>query len=233
MPVGLRIYTQRGILPSKELIEKFKKIQAANVADCMGRSCAMSSEIKLMTRPQKECMVGVALTVKARSGDNLFIHKALNMAQEGDVIVVSNEGDRSHSLLGEIMVAYAKSKNIAGMVIDGPIRDVVPIYDMGLPLYATGSTPGGPYKEGPGEINVPISCGGVVVAPGDIIIGDPDGVIVVPKNDAEAVLEKAIKFSEQDDAKLLAAKEGRADRSKFDQLIEAKGVEIIDDYYRI
>ena len=233
MAVGLRIYTKRGELPSKELIEKYKNIQAANVADCMGRSCAMSSEIKLMSKPQKECMVGVALTVKARPGDNLFIHKALNMAVEGDVVIVANEGDRSHSLLGEIMAQYAKSKNIAGMIIDGPIRDVVPIYDMGLPMYATGSTPGGPYKEGPGEINVPISCGGVVICPGDLIIGDPDGVIVVPKKDAEALLVKAIAFSEQDDAKLLAAKEGRADRAKFDKEIIARGTEIIEESYTI
>lgn len=233
MSIGLRIYTKRGELPSKELIEKYKNMQAANVADCMGRSSAMSSEIKLMTKPTAECMVGVALTVKARPGDNLFLHKALNMAVEGDVIVVSTEGDRTHSLLGEIIVEYAKSKNLAGMVIDGPIRDVLPIYDMGLPMFAVGSTPGGPYKFGPGEINVPISCGGVVVCPGDLIIGDPDGVIVVPKRDAEALLAKAIAFSEQDDAKLKAAKEGRANRAGFDKEIIEKGVEIIEDSYLI
>jgi len=233
MSVGLRIYTKRGDLPSKELIDQYKNIQASNVADCMGRSCAMSSEIKLMTKPLQECMVGTALTVKARAGDNLMIHKAIDMAVEGDVIVVSNEGDRSHSLMGEIMVALAHYKKVAGIIIDGPIRDVIPIYDMGLTVYATGSTPGGPYKEGPGEINVPIACGGIAVNPGDLIIGDPDGVIVVPKKDAQALLEKAIAFSKNDDAKLQAAKDGTANRSWVEKAMSDKGVEIIDEAYSL
>ncbi len=231
MSVGFRVFTQRE-LPARELVEGFRSIPAANIADCMGRLCAMSSQIRRMSAPSEENMVGVALTVKARPGDNLMLHKALNMAVAGDVIVVSNEGDRSQSLLGEIMMTYGRYKGLAGMVIDGPMRDVDSIYSLGVPMYAVGSTPGGPYKEGPGEINVPIACGGIHVMPGDIIVGDSDGVIVIPRRDAARILDEARKFSANDRAKLQAAANGTADRSWVDKSLNAKGCEIIDDIYR-
>lgn len=127
-------------------------------------------------------MSGVAYTVKARGGDNLALHAALNLAGEGDVIVVSNEEDSTRSLIGEVMMSYLRyTKKIAGIVLDGPIRDIDEIGKWDFPVYCTGTTPGGPYKEGPGEINVPIACGGVSVMPGDIILADPDGVIVIPQ----------------------------------------------------
>lgn len=176
-------------------------------------------------------MSGVALTVKARPGDNLMIHKALNMAGPGDVVVVSNEGDRSHSLVGEIMVTYAKSKGVAGLIFDGPIRDIGAISEMDIPVYATSTTPGGPFKEGPGEINVPISCGGIAVEPGDIVLGDQDGVIIIPKKDAVAVLDAARKFKASDASKLAAAQNGTADRSWVDKTLAAKNCEIIDGLY--
>lgn len=173
-------------------------------------------------------MVGVALTVKVRPGDNLMLHKALNMAQEGDVMIVSNGGDRSQSLMGEIMFSYGKFKKMAGFVFDGPIRDVDAFADLGLPIYATGSTPGGPFKQGPGEINVPIACGNIHVNPGDIILGDSDGVIVIPRQDAAALLEKALKFSATDQAKVAAALQGTLDRSWVDKALADGGCEIIE-----
>lgn len=152
---------------------------------------------------------GSALTVKARAGDNLFLHQALDMAQPGDIIVVSNDEDQTRSLMGEIMFTYAKyQRKLGGLVLDGPIRDVDAVRQMDLPVYANGSTPGGPHKEGPGEINVPIACGGVSVNPGDIIVADADGIIVIPLKDAPAVLEAAKKFHQQDEAKVEAAKNG-------------------------
>ena len=231
MSVGFRVFLQRE-LPPASLIEAYKKLPAANVADSMNRLSAISSEIRLMTRPFKGSMAGPALTVKARPGDNLMLHKALNMASEGDIIVVSNGGDRSQSLMGEIMAAYAKYKKVAGFVFDGPIRDVEALYDMGMPIYATGSTPGGPYKEGPGEINVPVACGNIHVQPGDIILGDTDGVIVIPRQDAAALLESAQAFSVSDQAKFEAAKNGTADRSWVEKSLAAKGCDIIDAVYK-
>ena len=230
MSVGFRVFTQRK-LPEPEVMEAFHNLPAANVADVMGRSCALSSEIHTMLPHTSDITVGPALTVRARPGDNLMIHKALNLAQEGDIIVVSNEGDRSQSLMGAIMVAYAKSKKVGGIIIDGPIRDVDEIAEMGVPVYATGSTPGGPYKEGPGEINVPISCGGVSVAPGDIVLADSDGVIIIPRKDARRVLEEATEFAKNDAAKMQAALEGRANRAWVDVTLTAKKCEIIEGCY--
>lgn len=227
MPVGFRVFLKRNV-PAEDLLEKFKHIPAANIADCMGRHNAMSPDIRVMTRPGEENMAGVALTVKSCNGDNLMIHKALDMANAGDVIVVSNEGGRNRSLMGEIMYRQAERKRLAGFVLDGPIRDVVEISSGCIPLYATGSTAGGPYKEGPGEINVPISCGGVHIAPGDLIVGDGDGVIVIPRRNAAKLLEAAIAFQAADRKKLNAALAGTADRSWVDAALISKKCEIID-----
>lgn len=230
MPVGFRVFLKRE-LPEPEIVEAFKSLPPANVADCMGRLCALSSQIRLLSSPKNPIMSGVALTVKARPGDNLMIHKALNLAGPGDVIVVSNEGDRSQSLVGEIIVTYAQYKGLAGLVFDGPIRDIDAISEMGIPVYGTGTTPGGPYKEGPGEVNVPIACGGIQIEPGDIILGDADGVIVIPRRDAKAIFEIANKFSATDAAKVVAASNGTADRSWVDKTLAAKNCEIIDAVY--
>lgn len=231
MPVGNRVFLKRE-LPDKELVKAFSELPAANVADAMGRLCALHSDIKLMSSPTKK-MCGVALTVKARPGDNLALHKALNIAEEGDVIVVSNEGDRSQSIMGEIMYKYLSDfKKIEGIVIDGPIRDIDVISQCEMPIFATGTTPGGPYKEGPGEVNVPIACGRIAVNPGDIILGDADGVIVIPKNDAAQIIDKAIEISKGDAAKVQASASGTVNRQWVDDLLEKKGFEVIDEVYR-
>ncbi|MGL9730970.1 RraA family protein [Enterococcus sp. DIV0756] len=230
MTIGNRVYLKRN-LPEKELVERFSKLPAANVADCMSRVFALNPEIKLMSSPEKR-MCGVALTVKARAGDNLMLHQALNMAQEGDVIILSNEGDRSRALMGEIMYKYlADFKKVAGIVIDGPIRDIDVLANEKCPIYATGTTPGGPFKEGPGEVNTPIAIGGIPVLPGDIILGDPDGIIVIPKKDAEDLIEKAEANAEADSAKVKKASTGSADRSWVDRTLEGKNVEFIDAEY--
>ncbi|GHU18255.1 methyltransferase [Betaproteobacteria bacterium] len=230
MSTGFRVFLQRD-LPPKELLGGFKELPAANIADCMYRLSALSSEIRLMSKPFAGSVAGPALTVKARPGDNLMLHKALNMATEGDVIVVSNEGDRSQSLMGEVMAVYGKFKKVAAFVFDGPIRDIDTIYNLEVPIYATGTTPGGPFKDGPGEINVPISCGNAYIEPGDIILGDTDGVIVIPRLDAAAILEAARKFSVSDKAKLEAAYKGTSDRSWVEKSLESKGCIIIDAKY--
>ena len=168
-------------MPDPEVMEQFKTIPASNTCDVMGRNAAMNPRIHLVSSPKAQMMVGPALTVKARGGDNLALHAALNIAEAGDVVVVSNEEDNTRSLIGEIMMAYLRhDRKVAGIVIDGPIRDIDEIGQWDFPVYATGTTPGGPYKEGPGEVNVPVACGGISVNPGDIILGDPDGVIVIP-----------------------------------------------------
>jgi len=231
MPVGKRVYLQR-MLPDPQLVEEFKKIPASNVGDVMGRNCAMNPRIRLVSSPKAQMMAGPAFTVKLRAGDNLALHAALNYCKEGDVIVVSNEGDNTRSLMGEIMMAYLMHyKKIAGIILDGPIRDIDEIGKWDFPVYATGTTPGGPYKEGSGEINVPISCGEISVNPGDIILGDPDGVVVIPRGDGSAVLEDAKKFMTTDSSKLEPAKNGTLNRDWVEKTLVSKGFEIIDNVY--
>ena len=231
MPVGKRIYLKRN-MPDPEIMEQFKTIPASNTADVMERSCAMNPRIKLVSSPKAQMMVGPAYTVKCRAGDNLTLHAALNFCNEGDVLVVSNEEDDTRALMGEVMMAYLYlQKKVAGIILDGPIRDIDEIGKWDFPVYCTGTTPGGPYKEGPGEINVPISCGGISVNPGDIILADPDGIICIPRKDAAWVLEKAKAFQAADEKKLLAARNGTANRAWVEKSLEAKGYEIIDDVY--
>lgn len=232
MTVGKRIYLKRDI-PNPDIMEQFKSVPASNVADVMNRSCAMHPRIRLVSNPSAQIMVGPAFTVKGRAGDNLLLHAALNYASEGDVIVVSNEEDHTRSLIGEVMMAYLRyTKKIAGIILDGPIRDIDEIGKWDFPVYCTGTTPGGPYKEGPGEINVPIACGGISVHPGDIISADPDGVIVIPRKEAKAIFDEAKAFHITDENKLTASKNGTADRSWVERSLKEKGFDIINDVYR-
>lgn len=232
MSVGKRIYLKRE-MPDPEIMEQFKNIPASNTADVMGRSCAMNPRIRLVSSPKAQMTVGPAFTVKCRAGDNLLLHAALNYCHEGDYIIVSNEADDTRSLIGEVMMAYLYcTKKVAGIIIDGPIRDIDEISKWDFPVYCTGTTPGGPYKEGPGEINVPISCGEISINPGDIILSDPDGIICIPRQDAAVILADAKKFQANDEKKLVAARNGTADRSWVAKTLEAKEFEIIDDVYR-
>ena len=231
MPVGKRIYLKRE-MPDPEIMAQFKTIPASNTADVMGRSCAMNPRIKLVSQPKDQMMVGPAYTVKCRAGDNLTLHAALNFCNEGDVLVVSNEEDDTRALMGEVMMAYLKyTKKIAGIILDGPIRDIDEIGHWDFPVYCTGTTPGGPYKEGPGEINVPISIGNIAVMPGDIVLGDRDGVIIIPRQDAPHILAEAQKYAAADAGKVEAAKTGTAKRGWVDETLAKKSVEIIDGKY--
>ncbi|GAB3342287.1 RraA family protein [Bordetella tumulicola] len=142
---------------------------------------------------QARRMVGRALTVKARPGDNLMIHKAISLAKAGDVIVVDGGGDTNNALVGELMMMDARARGVVGFVIDGAVRDADVFAQEDFGCFARGVTHRGPYKEGPGEINVPVSVGGQVVFPGDVVVGDADGVVVIPAAHAEAVLALALK----------------------------------------
>ncbi len=232
MSIGNRVFLKKPEAP-QALLDAFSEIPAANISDTMGRLVGMHPRIKLQSNPDKPITAARALTIKTRSGDNLMLHQALNMAKPGDVLVVSNDGGEDYrSLIGEIMFTYLEGTGAAGIIIDGPIRDIDAVRQMKMPIYATGTNPAGPYKEGPGEINVPISCGGISVNPGDIIVMDLDGVIVIPLKEAETVLKNAQAFKERDESKLKLTQEGRSNRDWVKDLIAKKQVEIIDDYYK-
>ena len=166
---------------------------------------------------------GPALTVKCRPGDNLMIHKALDMAEPGDVIVVDAGGDLTNALIGELMVSYAMSRKLGGFVMNGAIRDVDMIGAGSFPVYAAGVTHRGPYKDGPGEINVPVAIDGMVIHPGDLVIGDADGILCVPIDEAEAILAAAVKKGEAEARTIQDIAAGRLDTSWVDAALQRIG----------
>ena len=200
MAVGKRIYLKRH-MPDPEVMMQFKTIPASNTCDVMGRNAAMNPRIKLVSSPKDQMMVGPALTVKARGGDNLALHAALNMAQEGDVLVVSNEGDNTRALMGEIMMAYLRyTKKVAGIVLDGPIRDIDEIADLKFPVYLGSTSPvkSARFMETV-DTDVPVFIGGVQICPEDLILMDRTGVAVVPSAHLKEVLEEAKKIKAKED----------------------------------
>ncbi|MGH3368028.1 MAG: methyltransferase [Nocardioidaceae bacterium] len=174
--------------PPPSLVGRFRGVSVAAVSDAQHRLWVIDGAIAPVW-PGASC-VGPALPVYTRGGDNLAVHQALEIAHPGDVLVVNGQGDTTHALFGGLMAARARHLGLAGIVIDGAVRDVDAIAEFGLPVYARASTPAGPYKHGPAEIGVPIACGGVVCAPGDIVCGDGDGVAIVPRDRAERVSER-------------------------------------------
>lgn len=226
MTIGFRIYSRKNAVDTA-LAKKFQSLPVANVSDSMSRMAAGGSRLRPVGNV-KGTMAGPALTVKSRPGDNLLVHKALDMAKEGDVIVVDAGGDLTNAIIGEIMVYIAQEKKVAGFVINGAIRDVDEIRDCGLPVYAAGVTHRGPYKDGPGEVNVPIAIDGMVITPGDLILGDGDGLLCVPLDEVEAVLAatEAKQAAEQKDISSIRA--GTIDRAWVDQTLKARGCEFLD-----
>lgn len=223
--LGFRIFSDIE-RPEKELIEAFRELPVANIDDNMGRIAAVDSAIKPYNKAK---LLGTAFTVKTAQGDNLMFHKALDLAKEGDVIVVAGFGYLERSLCGEIMMNYAKMKKFAGFVIDGAIRDVDATSKMDFPVYARGVQPNGPYKNGPGEINVPVSIGGQVVFPGDIVVGDEDGVIFIRPEDAPELIEKVKAFNKNEEVILGNLDNGiPMDRAWVDKTLNDKGCEIVE-----
>nr|WP_092073928.1 RraA family protein [Dendrosporobacter quercicolus]NSL47840.1 RraA family protein [Dendrosporobacter quercicolus DSM 1736]SDM70302.1 RraA famliy [Dendrosporobacter quercicolus] len=226
--VGFRIFTKIK-RPDKNVVELFRGLPVANIADEMNRVNCVDARIKPVS---KKPLLGTAFTVRARIGDNLMFHKALDMAQPGDIIVVDGRGDVVNSLTGEIMMRQAMKKGLAGVVIDGAVRDADALRELDLAIYAAGITPQGPYKDGPGEINVPVCIGGVVVQPGDILVGDGDGIVVIHPKDAAGTAAKAQGKFAKEQVTFKAIEEGTLDRSAYsDEAFIKRGCEIIDDYY--
>ena len=210
--------------PSGDLLTAFRTVPTAIISDNMNRLFAAGPELRPMHRQGALC--GAALTVRTRPGDNLMVHKALDIAQPGDVIVVDAGGDTTNAIIGEIMWSYAKSRGLAGFVIDGSVRDTAVLAAGDLPVYARGATHRGPYKDGPGEIGVPVSVGGMTVSSGDIIVGDEDGILAIPQAEAQAILELAQAQQAREGTILRSIADGTVDRSWVDQTLAAKGVRL-------
>ncbi|RAI43136.1 RraA family protein [Rhodoplanes roseus] len=227
---GNRIYTKLE-RPPQGLVDAFRGQATPNIADNMSRMFCACSAIAPLSPDMTLC--GPAFTVKVNPGDNLFIHKALDLAQPGDIVVVDGQGDLTNALVGEIMVRYAASRGIGGLVLDGTMRDYDGIAAFGrLPVFSRGYTPMGPYKNGCGEINTVITCGGAVVRPGDIVVGDADGVVFVPAKDAETVLTASRAMAANEKKIFAEIEAGRYDRGWVDAKLRQMGTEIIADAYR-
>ncbi len=223
--VGFRIKTHID-RPDKKLVKLFSGMPVANIDDCMNRTACLDSGL----RPyNKSKLLGCALTVRCTSGDNLMMHKALDMAQPGDIIIVSSEGAQLRATCGEIMVRYAMSRGIAGFIIDGCIRDADEIAEIDFPVYARGAIPNGPYKNGPGEIGFPIAIGGVVINPGDILVGDGDGIAVINPADAEELAAETKKVTAKETKIMADVTAGKGmDRAWVDKALEEKSCVFVD-----
>jgi regulator of RNase E activity RraA len=177
--------------PDPELIEQFRSFASPDISDLMNRLYTMSSAIHNLVNDEAIC--GPACTVKVFPGDNLMVHKALDIAHPGDIIVVDAGSTTMNGVMGDLVANKARHRGIQAVVIDGLIRDLPGIKEVGLPVYARGVSPIGPLHRGPGEINYPICCGGIVVNPGDIVIGDINGITVVRSDFAEEILNRAFR----------------------------------------
>jgi RraA family protein len=208
--------------PARALVAALAEMVTPHLSDNMSRLQGAAAAIRPMHGGGAK-LAGPAFTVRVPAGDNLMVHKAIDLAAPGDVIVVDAAGVLEQAIIGDIMTSHAAKRGVAGFVIDGAIRDAAELAARPFPVFARGVTHRGPYKNGPGEINVPVSIGGMVVRPGDIIVGDADGVVAVPLADAEAVLAAAREQKKKEEASLAAIAAGTIDRKWVDETLRAKG----------
>ena len=221
--IGFRILKRRRQV-SDEIVERFRAIPVANISDSMSRMTAGGARLRPLHRGS--VMAGPALTVKTRPGDNLLIHKAIDIAAPGDVIVVDGGGDVTNALIGELMITHAQKRELAGFVINGAVRDSAWIREHDFPIFAAGISHRGPYKDGPGEINVAIALDGMVIEPGDLVIGDSDGLLCVPYDHTEKVFADAAAKHAAEEKQMIAISEGRSDRTWIDAALKRLGCEI-------
>lgn len=205
-----------------DIVRRAASLQPAILADVAGRRGALSGRIRPLDTGMK--LAGTAFTVEVRPGDNLMIHAAISLARPGDVLVIDGKGDLSAALMGTIMMTACRQLGIAGVVIDGAARDTTEIIDMGYPVFAAGANPNGPTKNVPGRIGHPVSVGGVTVHPGDFIIGDADGVVVVEREKIEGLLPAAEKKVRDEAARIAAIQAGDTAATWLTAALRSAGV---------
>jgi 4-hydroxy-4-methyl-2-oxoglutarate aldolase len=207
---------------SPDLVKQACEFQAAILADVAGRRGAMHARIAAL-RPRMK-LAGPALTVDVRPGDNLMIHAAIALARPGDVLVIDGKADQTCALMGTIMMTACKQLGIAGVVIDGAVRDTLEIDEMDYPVFAVASNPNGPTKNVAGRIGHPVSCGGVTVRSGDLVLADADGVVVVERERVEGLLVQARKKVADEAARIEQIKKGNTSASWLAAALRSAGV---------
>lgn len=220
-------------MSSPDIIRAFERVpagvvrqaagyQAAILADVAGRRGALHGRIAALRPAMK--FAGTALTVEVRPGDNLMIHAAMSLAQPGDVLVIDGKGDQTAALMGTIMMTACRKLGIAGVVVDGAIRDALEIEEMQFPVFSVGTNPNGPTKVAPGRIGHPVTVGGVTVHPGDFVIGDADGVVVVEREKIKSLLPLAAKKVRDEAERIAAIRQGDTAAKWLDGALRAAGV---------
>ena len=220
MTIGFRILERKKKV-ALDIAKEFLTLPVANVSDSMWRLTAGGSRLRPMHKSGQ--MAGPALTVKSRPGANLMLHKAIDMAEPGDIIVCDAGGDLTNSLMGELMLAHAIKRGVGGFVLDGAVRDVEAFLDVNLPVFAAGVSHRGPYKDGPGEINVSVAIDGMVIEPGDLVIGDWDGVLSIPLDDVESILKETNEKQAAEAVDMAKIEAGEWDRSWVDKTLKDRG----------
>jgi RraA family protein len=229
MTVGFRIHPLTTRIDAG-LVDRFRAIPVANISDSMSRMSAGGPTLRPMHGAKGGAvavLAGPAFTVKARPGDNLLLHKSLDLAAPGDIIVCDGGGDLTNALIGELMIAHAIKRGLGGVVINGAVRDSAAIRAGSFPVFAAGVTHRGPYKDGPGEINVPLAIAGMVIAPGDLIIGDDDGLLCVPRLEAETIYKAAKAKNDAEQKQMAAINAGTSDRVWIDAALAKLGCEMM------
>ena len=206
-----------------EVVRNASAYAASILADVAGRRGALDGRIAPLAPSMRIC--GPAFTVEVRAGDNLMIHAAMALAQPGDVLVIDGKGDTTCALMGSIMLNACKVLQLGGVVIDAAIRDTEELRELGFPVFAVGASPNGPTKFVPGRINWPISCGGIAIAPGDLIVGDADGVVAIERDKAGSLFELAARKVADERARIADIVAGRDIRPKWlEGALRAAGV---------
>ena len=218
----IRSYFDR---PDTSLLKKLQPFATADISDLLNRLYTLNPSIKSLVG--KTSLIGTACTVKVFPGDNLMVHKALDLALPGDVIVVDAGGLEGNGVMGDLIATKAKHRGITGFVIDGLVRDLSGLKSVNLPVYAKGTTPIGPLHRGPGEINFPISCGGIVVNPGDVICADEDGVVVVRQDFLEEIINALISRERESREYIEHVKTGQFSNTWVDKILEANQCQMV------
>ncbi|KAA0018825.1 RraA family protein [Salinicola corii] len=222
MTEGFRVKKEWSRIGDDE-VRRAKLLPVSNISDVMSRRFGAPAGLRAMHRGGK--MAGPALTVSVRPGDNLMLHKALVMAQPGDVIVVDAGGALDNAIIGELMLARGVQAGIAGIVIWGAIRDAGSIAQQDVPVFASGVSHRGPYKDGPGEIGFPIAVGNMLVNPGDLIVGDEDGILAIPREQASVILTRAEGKHHSEEQQLQTTLQGKYDATWIDDALKELGCE--------
>jgi regulator of RNase E activity RraA len=212
--------------PDRELVAGFGEFDTPSISDRMNRLYTMAPGIHNLT-DERLRIVGPACTVKVYPGDNLMVHKALDIAQPGDVVVVDTSASTMTAVLGDLVSQKARHRGLAGFVVDGLVRDLPAIRSLkDFPVFARGVTPTGPLHRGPGEINYPVCAGGIVVEPGDIIVGDAIGVVVIPQEIAGDLLERLRASSAGESNYASAVAQGDFSNDWVDALLDESGLRL-------